>query len=85
MSRKAYQMKDTTNIEDWRKEFRKWEKHNLPFPPPLKVIPEKQTPYDKKMAKLTEKLINYTFSEANSSKMIKTPWGVLMWTPKKKD
>ena len=49
--------------------------------PPLNVIPS--DPKDKKAAKLMEKLINWQYAQVSNSKMIKTPWGVLMWTPKK--
>jgi hypothetical protein len=50
--------------------------------PEVRVVAREQTKYEKKMARLMEKVLNYTWSTAENSKMLKTPWGVLMWTPK---
>ena len=52
--------------------------------PELLVVPRKKTKHEKKMAKIMEKVVNYTWSTAKNSRMLKTPWGVLMWTPKGK-
>lgn len=69
---------------NWKKDFEGWKKYNLPFPPKIKIIPESQTPHEKKMAKIAKKLINYLYIEAWGSKILETPWGILMWKPKTK-
>ena len=51
----------------------------MPIP---QVFPVKQTRYEKRMAKLMNQLIDYTYNQAKATKIIKTPFGVLMWTPK---
>lgn len=54
----------------------------LPMPPLLQVYPVQQTAYEKKMAKIMQKFIDYQHAQAMGSIILKTPFGVLMWTPK---
>lgn len=53
----------------------------LPMPPPFQVYPIQQTAHEKKMAKLMQKFIDYQWIQMKATKMIKTPWGILMWSP----
>lgn len=50
--------------------------------PAFNAVPKTQTRYEKKMAKLMERIINWQYTQIRNSKMIKTPFGTITWTPK---
>lgn len=41
-----------------------------------------QSKLEKEKAQMLQQLVDYTYNSAIASKILKTPWGVLMWTPK---
>lgn len=49
--------------------------------PLVEVLPIVKS--DKRKAKLMQKFFDYTFSQVWGSRILKTPWGILMWTPDK--
>jgi len=53
----------------------------MPFP---MVMPVQQSPLEKRQAKLMQKMIDYEYAKIKGSKMLRTPFGVLIWSPKKK-
>ena len=53
----------------------------MPFP---MVMPVPQSPLEKRQAKLMQKMIDYEYAKIKGSKMLRTPFGVLIWSPKKK-
>mgnify|MGYP001568292178 CR=1 FL=1 len=86
LHKKRGKFKQTTGdfvSEGWRKELERLERE-FPVPPRLRVVAIKQTPYEKKMAKFMNKWVDYEMAQAKASKFIKTPWGVITWTPKQK-
>lgn len=50
--------------------------------PRMRVLPEPMSPADKEKAKLMEKIIDYEFATIKRSKVLKTPFGILIWSPK---
>lgn len=53
----------------------------MPFP---MVAPAPQSSLEKRQAKLMQKIIDYEFAQIRGSKILRTPFGVLIWSPKKK-
>lgn len=54
-------------------------KDKIPTP---KIVPHNTTPFDKKIAEEFQKVIDYEYAQINASKIIKTPWGTIIWSPK---
>ena len=56
-----------------------WIKSPLP-----RIYPYPQSPQDKVREKLMNDIVDYEFAQIKDSKILRTWWGTLIWTPKTK-
>lgn len=50
--------------------------------PMLRIYPYPESPADKERRKVMEKIIDYKYAQIKGSKVLRTPFGVLIWTPR---
>jgi hypothetical protein len=50
--------------------------------PSINIMPMKQTKHEKLMAKFMQKVVDYEYAQIKKSKIMKLPFGTLIWTPK---
>jgi hypothetical protein len=64
----------------WKRFMQETDNYSSPY----QVYPThtKQTKYEKKMARLMKKMIDYEWAQMKCSTILKTPFGVLVWSPK---